>query len=158
MEHDYIARFDPYKQMKEGMNIEWKTNHEYSASYAGSRKKRESQDYRTPAVSSGIFRLSKRLRSCSRANVSEGVVFAASGGMAAEGAADEECFFAATEAGTKDIMETPGFFAEAGAPVGPARPVLIPGPPAWFLAGWESERGGCTGLPGILLRLFGDSR
>jgi hypothetical protein len=93
------------------------------------------QNYRTPGVSPGIFKLSKRLRSCSRDNVSDGAEVAIGGGTAAEGGADEECCFAATEAGTKDIMETAGFLAEAGAPATPARLGLAFGPLVAFFAG-----------------------
>jgi hypothetical protein len=74
--------------------------------------------------------LSMRLRSCSRADVLEGIEFVVGGATVADGGAEEECFFAATEAGTKDIMETAGFLAEVGGAATPARPVLELGPPA----------------------------
>lgn len=92
-------------------------------------------NYRTPGASSVILRLSKRLRSCSKAKVSEGVEVAIDGGAAAEGGAEEECFFAATEEGTKDIIEVAGFLTEAGAPFVPARIGLAPGPVELFFAG-----------------------
>jgi hypothetical protein len=64
-----------------------------------------------------MFKLSMRLRSCSKANVLGGVeVFIGGGGPAAVGGAEDECFFAATEAGTKDIIDVAGFLVEVGAP------------------------------------------
>jgi hypothetical protein len=53
-------------------------------------------------------------------------------GPAEVGGAEEECFFAATEEGTKDIIEVAGFLTEAGAPLTPALPELTPGPPVLF--------------------------
>lgn len=70
--------------------------------------------YRTP--SPVRFRLSIRLRSCSRVNVSGVEV---GGGAAAAGGAEAQCWsgfgfgFAETEAGTKDIMVVAGLGADA---------------------------------------------
>lgn len=76
-----------------------------------------------------------------------------------EGGVEEECFFAATEAGTKDIIEVAGFLTGGGAPFTPALLVLKPGPLALFLESKEPGRGCCCpGLPGVRLRLLGVSR
>jgi hypothetical protein len=91
-------------------------------------------DYRKPDASPVEFRLSIRLRSCSNANVSEDAEVEEGKGPAAVGGAEEECFFAATEEGTKDIIEVEGFLTEAGAPLKPALPGLTAGPPVLFFA------------------------
>lgn len=79
-----------------------------------------------------MLRLSMRLRSCSKARDS-GVELLTGGAPGAVGGAEEECFFAATDAGTKDIMEVAGFLAEAGAPLGPALFGGFVGAPMLFL-------------------------
>jgi len=89
-------------------------------------------------VSSVVVKFSKRLRSCSKANVSGGVGAAGAftgGGVAVEGGVEEACFFAATDAGTKDIVDVGGFLTEAGAPLVPALLELKPGPPELFFDG-----------------------
>jgi len=66
------------------------------------------------------LRLSRRLRSCSRDNVSEGVeVFI---GEAVAAGADVLRCLAATEEGTKDIMLVRGFAADAGGPLAAVLP------------------------------------
>ena len=52
-----------------------------------------------------------------------------------EGGVEEACFFAATDAGTKDIVDVGGFLTEAGAPLVPALLELKPGPPELFFDG-----------------------
>jgi len=59
-------------------------------------------------VSPVALRLSKRFKSCSIADVSEGMHVFAGGGIVAAGGAEEECCFADTEAGTNDIIEVVG--------------------------------------------------
>jgi hypothetical protein len=94
--------------------------------------KQDNHGYRMPDASTAEFRLSIRLRSCSKANVSGDVVVFEGMGPAEVGGAEEECFFAATEEGTKDIIEVADFLTEAGAPLTPALPELTPGPPVLF--------------------------
>jgi hypothetical protein len=80
-------------------------------------------DYLTLDSAVGL-RLSKRLRSCSTDNVSEGVeVFIGGGPAVAAGAEVLRCL-AATDAGTNDIMLVGGFGAEAGGALAAA----LPGP------------------------------
>lgn len=55
-----------------------------------------------------ILRLSSRFKSCSKTDVFEGVEVFAGGEIVAAGGAEEECCFADTEAGTKDIIEVVG--------------------------------------------------
>lgn len=75
-----------------------------------------------------MLRLSKRLRSCSKAKVSEGVdVFIAGAAVGAVGAEVLRCL-AATDEGTKDIMVVEDFGADAGEPLAAALSNLGPGP------------------------------
>jgi hypothetical protein len=62
-----------------------------------------------------MLRLSKRLRSCSKAKESGVEVFI--GGVATGGAAAWALGFAETEAGTKDIIVVAGFVGVAEGPV-----------------------------------------
>ena len=71
-----------------------------------------------------MLRLSIRLRSCSKANVSGVEVFI--GGVAAGGAAACCLGFADTEAGTNDIIVVAGFVGVAEGPVA-GFPALKPG-------------------------------
>jgi hypothetical protein len=77
------------------------------------------------------LRLSKRLRSCSKDNVSEGVeVFIGETPAVAAGADVLRCL-AATEEGTKDIILVGGFAAEAGGPLVAVLPGPVMLPLAW---------------------------
>ena len=134
MKHDYMKLFGTYAQMKR--HEQWKKRNTV-ASHAGYRK-RQTPNYRAPEVSSVVVKFSKRLRSCSKANVSGGVGAAGTftgGAVAVEGGVEEACFFAATDAGTKDIIDVGGFLTEASAPLLPALLELKPGPLGLFFDG-----------------------
>jgi hypothetical protein len=132
-----MAEVETYGQRKKHGH-EWKRTNPV-AGYAEIRKK--VQNYRTPDALSVILRLSMRLRSCSKANVFGGVEVFIGGGPAAVGGAEDECFFAATEAGTKDIIDVAGFLAEAAALMAFAGGDLIPGPLALVFIGYEPDWG-----------------
>ena len=89
-------------------------------------RSRGNNDYLTLDSPAGL-RLSKRLRSCSRDNVLEGVaVFMGEAPAVAAGAEVLRCL-AATDEGTKDIMLVGAFGADAGgalAAVFPVPPIL----------------------------------
>lgn len=103
--------------------------------------------------------LSRRFKSCSKANVSGGGDAFACGQVIVGAGVEEECFFAATDEGTKVIIEVAGFLTDAGAPLTPALLELKPGPLAFFFEGHESGRDCCgPGRPGVRLRLLGESR
>lgn len=61
-----------------------------------------------------------RLRSCSKASVSVGTEVWTGGETGVAPGGVLECCFAATEAGTKDIIEVAGFFGPGFAPDCPA--------------------------------------
>lgn len=93
----------------------------------------EKADYLTPDVSPVELRLSKRLRSCSKANVSEGVEVFIAGAVAVAAGVEVFRCLAATEEGTKDIIVVEGLGADAGGPFMAGLPG--PGPFLWPL-GW----------------------
>lgn len=104
-------------------------------------------DYLTLDVSPAELRLSKRLRSCSKDDESEGVeVFICGAGAGAAEGMVAGLRFAATDAGTKDIMVTAGLGADAGGlfmaalrGLGPG-PGPGPGPVMLLLDGYDSGR------------------
>lgn len=100
------------------------------ANYAGYHRRSKRHNYRTLGVSPVILRLSNRLRSCSKVDVSEGADAFVGGGVPVEGGVEaEECCFAATEAGTNDIIEVAGFGAEVAGLLPGAFPLAAgPGP------------------------------
>lgn len=79
----------------------------------------EKNVYLTIDTSPAVLRLSKRLRSCSKANVSEGVdvfIGGAAGAAGVTAGAEVLRCLAATEAGTNDIIVVEGLGAGAGDP------------------------------------------
>lgn len=80
-----------------------------------------------------MLRLSKRLRSCSKARVSAGVEVFIAGAAAVVGGVETLRCFAATDAGTKDIMVVEGFGAGTGEPLVAALSNLGPGAFFWLL-------------------------
>ena len=128
----------------------------------GMNKSTKIADYLTLDVSPAELRFSKFLRSCSKDDELEGaeVFICGVGAGAAEGVV-AGFRFAATDAGTKDIIDMEGFGADAGGlftaafrGLGPG-PGPGPGPVMLLLAGYDSGRAWYCSLPGVFLRLFG---
>ena len=96
----------------------------------------ERHNYRTLGIFPVVLRLSRRFKSCSKANVSEGVEVFIGGGVLADGGVEADCCFgfAATDAGTKDIIVVEGFGAGTEGPLPAAFPDLTPGPEPFGLA------------------------
>jgi len=109
----------------------------------GMNKSINMADYLTLDVSPAELRLSKRLRSCSKVDESEGVeVFICGAGAGATEGMVAGLRLAATEAGTKDIMVVEGFGVDAGGLFIAALRGLGPGPGPVMLPldGYDSGR------------------
>jgi hypothetical protein len=123
MNHDYI------KQQKKPICARKvftkKTVKNPVAGYAENKKRRHG--YTTPCGSPAVLRLSMRFKSCSKVIVSEGAEVLGAGRLVEAGVACL-CCFAATEAGTKDIIDVEGFDGDAEGPFTAAFPGRDVGP------------------------------